>query len=183
MQGVLLQGAQCQHYPFLASDFAQLEDEPPLQFSRLYALDGNSSLKRAAMFEGRTQADARVLDDSSYWLSREYINKFASEVRGVTKNTAVRHRNGDESSEDENDWEDVEDVGNEPGDPTDGLCEHVACAKHPAPTSSAPAGPAVADAIPTLADAPPLPSAPAEQDPPLAAPDITETASKDPNPK
>ena len=63
------------------------EDEPKLEFRCLYAIDGNSSLKRAAMFPNRTAGDTRVLDDSTYFLSEKYVDRFKDEVRGKrTKN-------------------------------------------------------------------------------------------------
>ncbi|KAI0683926.1 hypothetical protein BC835DRAFT_1294591 [Cytidiella melzeri] len=56
-----------------------LDDEPPLTFSRLYAMDGNNSLKRMATTTDRTAADTRVLDDSTYFLSRQFVDQFAKE--------------------------------------------------------------------------------------------------------
>ncbi|KAI0702856.1 hypothetical protein BC835DRAFT_1263436, partial [Cytidiella melzeri] len=59
-----------------------LENEPPLRFSRLYAMDGNNSLKRMATTADRTAADTRVLDDSTYFLSRQFVDQYANEIRG-----------------------------------------------------------------------------------------------------
>ncbi|KAI0684138.1 hypothetical protein BC835DRAFT_1293887 [Cytidiella melzeri] len=56
-----------------------LDDEPPLTFSRLYAMDGNNSLKRMAMTSDRTAADTRVLDDSTYFLPRQFVDQYAKE--------------------------------------------------------------------------------------------------------
>lgn len=99
--------------------FLQLEDEPPLTFSRMYAMDGNSSLKRIAMSGDRTAGDTRVLSDSSYFLSQEYVDRFANEVRGRrTKNRSVKKRTTDDSSDED---DDASVSGSVEGDPTDGL--------------------------------------------------------------
>lgn len=75
------------------------------------------------MFADRAQADTRVLDDSSYILPTEYVDRFANEVRGrMAKNRSVKKkRRGDESSDDDSD----DDDGDNGGDPTDGLREQV----------------------------------------------------------
>ncbi|KAI0083731.1 hypothetical protein BDY19DRAFT_899813 [Irpex rosettiformis] len=76
-----------------------LDDEPSLQFSRLLAMDGNNSLKRMAVNAQRIAADTRELDDSDYFLSRSFVNRFANEVRGRgTKGPRVRH-DGDGSDD------------------------------------------------------------------------------------
>lgn len=59
----------------------QLEDEPPLEFSRLYAFDGNNSLKRMLTLGERCAANTRVLTDSDYFLPRKFVNKFSNEVK------------------------------------------------------------------------------------------------------
>lgn len=91
----------------------------------MYAIDGNSSLKRVVI-GSREAADTRILNDSTYFLSNEYVNRFANEVRGRrTKNRTVRKRTADDSSDDEDLPSDAE---SEEGDPTDGLkepCEQV----------------------------------------------------------
>ncbi|KAI0338442.1 hypothetical protein BDW22DRAFT_1337893, partial [Trametopsis cervina] len=97
----------------------KLEDEPPLPFSRLIAMDGNNSLKRMATSAHRTAADTRVLDDSDYFLPSDYVDRYANEVRGrSSKGPAVSHKNRDaDDSSDDDDGPIVE------GDPTDGLRE------------------------------------------------------------
>ncbi|KAI9064712.1 hypothetical protein FKP32DRAFT_1611038 [Trametes sanguinea] len=58
-----------------------LKDEPPLMYSRLYAMDGNNSLKRLAPLGGRQAGDRRVMEDSDYFLPTGFVNTFANEVR------------------------------------------------------------------------------------------------------
>ncbi|KAI0069909.1 hypothetical protein K474DRAFT_1609657 [Panus rudis PR-1116 ss-1] len=76
-----------------------LVDEPPLKFSRLWCHDGNNSLKRMLPFNNRVAADIRTLDDSDYFLSCDYVDRFATEVR--SRRTTC-------------------DDKDQPGDPTDG---------------------------------------------------------------
>ncbi|EKM49186.1 uncharacterized protein PHACADRAFT_107267, partial [Phanerochaete carnosa HHB-10118-sp] len=61
----------------------KVKDEPPLRFSRIFCLDSNNSLKRvaAATLGGRTAADVRTFDDASYYLPRDFVDCFATEVR------------------------------------------------------------------------------------------------------
>ena len=47
----------------------------------MYAIDGNNSLKRMRLAADRVAADDRVLTDSDYFLSQEYVDRFAHEVR------------------------------------------------------------------------------------------------------
>lgn len=49
-------------------------------WARMIVLDGNNSLKRMAMTGGRTVGDVRAFD-SDYYLSREFVNQYANEVR------------------------------------------------------------------------------------------------------
>ena len=89
-------------------------------------MDGNSSLKRSILFADRVAADRRVLDDSPFYLSNDYVNKFANEVRGKqSKGPTVRHRSN-ESEDEEDPWEDDNTVNATEGDPTDGLREAAA---------------------------------------------------------
>ncbi|KAI0692610.1 hypothetical protein BC835DRAFT_1277453 [Cytidiella melzeri] len=60
----------------------KLEDEPELRFGRLIAMDGNNSLKRIATTAHRTAADTRILHNSNYFLSTDFVNQYANEVRG-----------------------------------------------------------------------------------------------------
>lgn len=59
---------------------AQLEGEEPLTFSRLVCMDGNNSLKRLATRGDRVAGDLREFK-SNYYLSREFVDSFANEVR------------------------------------------------------------------------------------------------------
>ncbi|KAJ3817842.1 hypothetical protein F5880DRAFT_1626200 [Lentinula raphanica] len=77
-----------------------LHDEVELEFSRLFAGDGNNSLKRIKGVSGRQVADCRVFKDSDYYLSEDFVNAFANEVK----------------NEEDSDWEDVHRGS---GDPTD----------------------------------------------------------------
>lgn len=60
----------------------QLEHEEPLQFSLLYAMDGNNSLKRVARIGERAVADQREFTESDYFIPTEFVERFANEVRG-----------------------------------------------------------------------------------------------------
>lgn len=116
----------------------------------MYAIDGNSSLKRVVI-GSREAADTRVLDDSTYFLSNEYVNRFANEVRGRrTKNRTVRKRTSDDSSDDEDPPSDAE---TEDGDPTDGLVGTPQQAEPNVPTL--PIEPASSSAPPVAAASPP----------------------------
>lgn len=93
-------------------------------------MDGNSSLKRSILFSDRVAGDTRVLANSSYFISTEYVNKFADEVRGrQAKGPAVKPKGTIDDSDDEADHLlDVDDEDNGvaiEGDPTDGLPEAV----------------------------------------------------------
>lgn len=88
-----------------------------MKFSRLWAHDGNNSLKRMLPVGNRTAADTRVYDDTDYFLSREYVDSFANEVKSHRKD---KHREVlAEDSEDEDDP--VANLADGPGDPTDGV--------------------------------------------------------------
>ncbi|KAJ3870457.1 hypothetical protein F5051DRAFT_447676, partial [Lentinula edodes] len=59
----------------------ELNDEVELEISRLFAGDGNNSLKRIRGIGSRQIADLRVFADSDYYLTGEYVNTFAHEVQ------------------------------------------------------------------------------------------------------
>ncbi|KAI0349369.1 hypothetical protein OH77DRAFT_1514920 [Trametes cingulata] len=61
--------------------YAKLEDEAPLVFGRIFALDGNNSLKRVAKFGDRDVADIRQFHESDYSLPTEYVDLFKDEVK------------------------------------------------------------------------------------------------------
>ncbi|KAI0685393.1 hypothetical protein BC835DRAFT_1290305, partial [Cytidiella melzeri] len=80
----------------------KLENEPELRFGRLIAMDGNNSLKRIATTAHRTAADTWALHDSNYFLSTDFVNQYANEVRGKSsKGPAVKRK--DQDSDDESD--------------------------------------------------------------------------------
>ncbi|KAG6895202.1 hypothetical protein C0992_002602 [Termitomyces sp. T32_za158] len=116
-----------------------LEDEPPLRFSRMFAMDGNNSLKRVG--------DLRTFEDSHFYLSNNYVNKFAHEVKGsrTTPTINVAHVELPQSSNHHESPtsvpDNVSDLHDSPtfvpdndfGDPTDGGTEnagHNPCAEN-----------------------------------------------------
>ncbi|KAG6876186.1 hypothetical protein C0992_000548 [Termitomyces sp. T32_za158] len=123
-----------------------LEDEPPLRFSRMFAIDGNNSLKRVAMLGDRHVGDTRTFEDSSYYLSSEYVDQYANEVKKSGPSPASNIP--PEPSTDDNDGAlnpSPDDPINGPtngdpidgdptdGDPTDGLPQnavHTPCAEN-----------------------------------------------------
>lgn len=82
----------------------------------MYAIDGNNSLKRIRTAADRQTADTRTLEDSDYFLSSQFVDKFAHEVKS-RKGPQVR------TSDSDDDESDAEDTGasNVEGDPTDGV--------------------------------------------------------------
>jgi hypothetical protein len=62
--------------------FYKLEDEPDLEFSYLFSVDGNNSLKRmgAAMHNLTERLDSRTFL-SDRWLTAKEVNRFADEVK------------------------------------------------------------------------------------------------------
>lgn len=91
-----------------------------MEFTRIWSHDGNNSLKRMLPLGNRVAGDTRTYEDSDYFLSREYVNRYANEVKSQpTTLKRKRHeiRSGDSSDEDE---EVRQDPGGE-GDLTDGI--------------------------------------------------------------
>ena len=86
-----------------------------MEYSRLWAFDGNNSLKRMALLAGQQVADTRTFDNSEYFLPQSYVNQFANDIP-MRKPPPV--------FKDADDDEDInqEPVSNGPGgsDPTDG---------------------------------------------------------------
>lgn len=58
----------------------QVEGEDKPAWNRMLVLDGNNSLKRMGTTGGRMVGDTRMFE-SDYFLSRDYVNTFASEVK------------------------------------------------------------------------------------------------------
>lgn len=103
-----------------------------MTFTRLWAHDGNNSLKRMLPVGSRVAADTRVFNDSDYFLSREYVDQYANEVKSQPPTTRKRkHReisSGDSTDEDSDQDDDDGNAGqvdpmnpNGEGDPTDGV--------------------------------------------------------------
>ncbi|KAJ3968613.1 hypothetical protein EV361DRAFT_805311 [Lentinula raphanica] len=89
----------------------ELEDEPPLEFSRMWVADGNNSLKRMAGIGGRANVDLKTFNDSDYYLTSDFVNVYANEIRSRPSG----QMNEEEGPDDEQ-WEDE----GSSGDPTDG---------------------------------------------------------------
>jgi len=73
-------------------------------------MDGNNSLKRIAR---KCVADTRVLDDNDYFISIEYVNRYANEVKPQSQK----------------DTEPLGAEGHDGGDPTDGVRVPHTCAE------------------------------------------------------
>lgn len=87
-------------------------------------MDGNNSLKRMKPDKNRKVGDGRIMEDCDYFLSAEYVDRFANEVRGRRmKGPAVPVE--DPSSEEEPEEPEIDTNGVETieveGDPTDGV--------------------------------------------------------------
>lgn len=80
----------------------------------MYAIDGNNSLKRIRTSDNVQVADSRNLNDSDYFISQDFVDRFANEVK-ARKGPPVQHNVDDES--------DDEGVTATEGDPTDGMEE------------------------------------------------------------
>lgn len=98
-----------------------------MTFTRLWAHDGNNSLKRMLPVGSRVAADTRVYEDSDYFLSREYVDRYANEVKSQPATRKRKHReiSSGDSSDDSSDTDDEQpDNPTSPtteGDPTDGI--------------------------------------------------------------
>ncbi|KAJ3751717.1 hypothetical protein EV360DRAFT_56461 [Lentinula raphanica] len=90
----------------------ELEDEPPLEFSRMWVADGNNSLKRMAGVGGRANVDVKTFTDSDYYLTSDFVNLYANEIRSRPSG----QMNEEEGQDDSEQWEDE----GSSGDPTDG---------------------------------------------------------------
>lgn len=76
-------------------------------------MDGNNSLKRVAR---KHIADTRVLESDDYFISTDFVNKFAHEVK--SQPGKEKQRLGGEGTED-----------HDGGDPTDGIRVKHTCAE------------------------------------------------------
>ncbi|KAL6307294.1 hypothetical protein BKA93DRAFT_815978 [Sparassis latifolia] len=94
----------------------ELEDEPDLKIRRMYCFDGNNSLKRLAKVSERNVGDTRCFEDSDYFLSQDFVNQFADEVKSSRSQVAqevepqILPRGQDEEQLDDTE-----------GDPTDAI--------------------------------------------------------------
>jgi len=61
--------------------FLQLEAEPELVFRRMFAVDGNDSLKRIARIGSRDVGDRRYFTTSDYYIPAEEVDEWARETR------------------------------------------------------------------------------------------------------
>ncbi|KAJ7599684.1 hypothetical protein C8J56DRAFT_767478 [Mycena floridula] len=94
----------------------KLKDEPSLPFQRMWVVDGNNSLKQMKVHGGRQAAADLRKFNSDYFLSPEYVDQFANEVKS-------RSAPSDETSDDEPD-------GEAAGDPTDGAPDLTSCTQN-----------------------------------------------------
>ncbi|KAJ7575837.1 hypothetical protein C8J56DRAFT_1007569 [Mycena floridula] len=94
----------------------KLKDEPSLPFQRIWVVDGNNSLKQMKVHGGRRAAADLRKFNSDYFLSPEYVDQFANEVKS-------RSAPSDETSDDEPD-------GEATGDPTDGAPDLTSCTQN-----------------------------------------------------
>ncbi len=62
-------------------DIPQVANEKQQRFSRMFCMDGNCSLKRVRLSSGRQVGDTRIFEDSDYYLSQQYVDQYAGEVR------------------------------------------------------------------------------------------------------
>ena len=102
-----------------------------MTYTRLWAHDGNNSLKRVLPFGNRKAADARVFDGSDYFLPRSFVDEFANEVKST--GNSHRHRELRSSGVDSEDEDDTGyDDADQGGDPTDGAVASTAdhCVKN-----------------------------------------------------
>ena len=92
-----------------------------MTYSRPWAHYGNNSLKRVLPFGNRKAADVRVFEQSDYFLSRAFVDRFANEVKtsGPYRHRQVRS-SGVDSGGDDSDSDGEERPANQGGDPTDG---------------------------------------------------------------
>ncbi|KAG6886946.1 hypothetical protein C0992_001539, partial [Termitomyces sp. T32_za158] len=102
----------------------QLENEPPLKFSRMFVMDGNNSLKRIANIGDWHIGDNRTFDESDFYLSSEFVDKYADEVKKPAPEpimSSFKLAEAEQSvNEDDNASEVFPDGEPDSGDPMDG---------------------------------------------------------------
>ncbi len=114
---------QVRHRHLAVSDpliLSQLEGEDPPKYDRIVVMDGNNSLKRVATSGGRQMGDLRVYEDGDYFLSRDFVDSFASEVK--SRQSSGKPEVPDTSDPIERDQDEDEPAAavEAEGDPTDG---------------------------------------------------------------
>ena len=98
----------------------------------MIVMDGNNSLKRLATRESQNASDKRAFE-SDYFLPREFVDRFANEVK--TRQPQAKPQLGvDDSSDSEDDSPPVARAAPAPQDdgpdPTDGATEPSPCASN-----------------------------------------------------
>ncbi|KAG6874100.1 hypothetical protein C0992_008122, partial [Termitomyces sp. T32_za158] len=94
----------------------------------MFAIDGNNLLRRVGLTGDRQVGDLRTFDDSDYYLSTDFVDQFAGEVK---KTRSMASSSGLLKGDLSNDQEDISDK--DAGDPTDGMINnniHVPCAEN-----------------------------------------------------
>ncbi|RDB30732.1 hypothetical protein Hypma_005887 [Hypsizygus marmoreus] len=89
----------------------ELEGEPELCYRHMWVMDGNNSLKRIKGIGDRQVSDTRSFDESDYFLSSDFVDQYADEVKAHPTPVA------DDSEDEDNSRDDIEELA---GDPTDG---------------------------------------------------------------
>ncbi|RDX48316.1 hypothetical protein OH76DRAFT_1456309 [Lentinus brumalis] len=103
----------------------QVEGEEPPKHERILVMDGNNSLKRVATSGGRQAGDTRVYEDGDYFLSRDFVDSFAGEVK--SRQSPHKPELLDPVDASERDAEDEPEEGaTTEGDPTDGTANTAA---------------------------------------------------------
>ncbi|KAJ3522209.1 hypothetical protein NM688_g8906 [Phlebia brevispora] len=105
----------------------ELENEPLLARGRMFAMDGNNSLKRLLSHGTNDVADNRTFEESDYYLSQDFVSKFAHEVKSrkeasksANKKAKAPAKVKTDDNEEEEDLDDMELGAPGEGDPTDG---------------------------------------------------------------
>lgn len=87
------------HTHLNAVEFPQLEGEPELVFQRMFAIDGNDSLKRIARIGSRDVGDRRCFSSSDYYIPTEEVDKWAKEAGPISQEEAGSS-DGEDSDDD-----------------------------------------------------------------------------------
>ena len=77
-------------------EVSQLENEPKLTYRRMFAVDGNDSLKRITRIGSRDVGDKWCFSDSDYYIPAEEVDEWARENRS----TRLAEASGDDSEGD-----------------------------------------------------------------------------------